>query len=132
MLAAMPVVHHLLANAVMDSDMYILHVQGRNLRRLERSGKSWEQGFFMPTSADNEIVEFRRWFHGPGQNGPKAPNGTRLIEVLAAIPRRVAMDRYRCAVGSKFCWHGLEIGLFEQRIWCLDNCLKFRMTSILV
>lgn len=94
MLAAMPVVHHLLANAVMDSDMYILHVQGRNLRRLERSGKSWEQGFFMPTSADNEIVEFRRWFHGPGQNGPKAPNGTRLIEVLAAIPRRVAMDRY--------------------------------------
>lgn len=94
MMAALPVVHHLLANAVMDSDMFILHVQGRNLRRLERSGKNWEQGFFMPTSADNEIVEFRRWFHGPGRNGPKAPDGTKLSHVPAAIPRRVAMDRY--------------------------------------
>lgn len=92
--AALPVLHHLLANAVMDSDMYILHIQGRNLRSAEKLNQSWEQAFYMPTTSDNEITEFRRWFHGRGGNGPEDQYGQRLIDVPQAIPRRDAMDRY--------------------------------------
>ncbi|KAF0912656.1 hypothetical protein E2562_018917 [Oryza meyeriana var. granulata] len=52
--------YHIGQNAILDSDIYLLHVEERNFAMAGLD--NWQRACYVPTSSDNMIITFRNWF----------------------------------------------------------------------
>uniref|UniRef100_A0A0E0GV81 Rieske domain-containing protein n=1 Tax=Oryza nivara TaxID=4536 RepID=A0A0E0GV81_ORYNI len=52
--------HHMVSNTVLDSDLYLLHIEERNFAAV--GVDKWQKACYVPTSSDNMIITFRNWF----------------------------------------------------------------------
>ncbi|XP_021891099.1 protochlorophyllide-dependent translocon component 52, chloroplastic [Carica papaya] len=52
---------HIRSNLVLDSDLYLLHVEERKIREVGLA--NWQKACFLPTKSDAMVVGFRRWFN---------------------------------------------------------------------
>ncbi|OMO90737.1 Pheophorbide a oxygenase [Corchorus olitorius] len=53
---------HIGQNLILDSDLYLLHVQERKIANIGGS-KNWQNACFVPTKSDALVVGFRRWLN---------------------------------------------------------------------
>ncbi|XP_051228953.2 protochlorophyllide-dependent translocon component 52, chloroplastic-like [Lolium perenne] len=76
--------HHIEVNAVLDSDIYLLHVEERNLAAA--GAENWHKAVYVPTSSDGMVIAFRNWFrkHCQNQVGWAAPT----VDQLPATPTK--------------------------------------------
>ncbi|KAM0927809.1 hypothetical protein ACQ4PT_002074 [Festuca glaucescens] len=83
--------YHIALNAASDSDMYLLHVEERNLAAA--GAENWQNAVYVPTSSDAMVIAFRNWFrkHCKNQVDWAAPT----VDQLPATPTRdKLMERY--------------------------------------
>ncbi|KAL8246401.1 hypothetical protein R6Q59_007617 [Mikania micrantha] len=82
---------HIGTNLVLDSDLYLLHVQEKKV--MEVGNSNWQKVCFVPTKADANVAAFRKWLkkYAGGQidwrnmfDGPLPPTP----------PREQLLDRY--------------------------------------
>uniref|UniRef100_A0A0D3FQE4 Rieske domain-containing protein n=1 Tax=Oryza barthii TaxID=65489 RepID=A0A0D3FQE4_9ORYZ len=52
--------HHMVTNTILDSDLYLLHIEERNFAAV--GVDKWQKACYVPTSSDNMIITFRNWF----------------------------------------------------------------------
>uniref|UniRef100_A0A0E0P2T2 Rieske domain-containing protein n=1 Tax=Oryza rufipogon TaxID=4529 RepID=A0A0E0P2T2_ORYRU len=52
--------YHIGQNAILDSDIYLLHIEERNFATVGLD--NWQKACYVPTSSDNMIITFRNWF----------------------------------------------------------------------
>ncbi|CAN1774849.1 Protochlorophyllide-dependent translocon component 52, chloroplastic [Linum perenne] len=52
-------ISHVGQNLVLDSDLYLLHLEERKI--MEAGISNWSKACFMPTKADTRVIAFRRW-----------------------------------------------------------------------
>ncbi|BAF13545.1 hypothetical protein OsI_13974 [Oryza sativa Indica Group] len=52
--------HHMVTNTVLDSDLYLLHIEERNFAAV--GVDKWQKACYVPTLSDNMIITFRNWF----------------------------------------------------------------------
>ncbi|XP_027158550.1 protochlorophyllide-dependent translocon component 52, chloroplastic-like [Coffea eugenioides] len=84
-------IFHLNQNLVLDSDLYLLHVEERKIK--EFGSLNWHKACFVPTKADALVVGFRRWLN-KYSNG-QIDWGTKYTGSLPPTPpREQLMDRY--------------------------------------
>ncbi|XBH97849.1 protochlorophyllide-dependent translocon component 52, chloroplastic-like [Triticum dicoccoides] len=82
---------HIGVNAILDSDMYLLHIEERNFAKA--GIENWQKSVYVPTSSDGTVVAFRNWFrrYCKFQVGWAAPT----VDQLPATPTKdKLMDRY--------------------------------------
>ncbi|KAF7099726.1 hypothetical protein CFC21_101326 [Triticum aestivum] len=82
---------HIGVNAILDSDMYLLHIEERNFAKA--GIENWQKSVYVPTSSDGTVVAFRNWFrkYCRFQVGWAAPT----VDQLPATPTKdKLMDRY--------------------------------------
>ncbi|XP_021771925.1 protochlorophyllide-dependent translocon component 52, chloroplastic-like isoform X1 [Chenopodium quinoa] len=85
-------VFHLNQNLILDSDLYLLHVQERKI--MEFGPTNWHKTCFVPTKADALVVGYRKWLnkYSKGQvNWGSKFNGGALPPTP---PREELLDRY--------------------------------------
>ncbi|CAM0877045.1 unnamed protein product [Alopecurus aequalis] len=83
--------YHMSQNAVLDSDMYLLHIEDQNFAAAGL--ENWQKAVYVPTSSDSMVIAFRKWFrkHCKNQVGWATPTA----EQLPATPTRdEVMERY--------------------------------------
>jgi phenylpropionate dioxygenase-like ring-hydroxylating dioxygenase large terminal subunit len=85
--------HLKLRNAVLDSDMIILHQQEYFLRQKEVT-ETWKNAYKMPTSADRLVIEFRLWFDQYCQGKLPWQNVNLEIHYQPNFNRQDLLDRY--------------------------------------
>ncbi|XP_074263048.1 protochlorophyllide-dependent translocon component 52, chloroplastic-like [Silene latifolia] len=101
---------HIGQNLILDSDLYLLHVEERKIKEIGPS--NWNKACFVPTKSDGLVVGFRKWinkYSGGEVDWSKKYDGT----LPPTPPREVLMDRYwshvvkctSCSAGYK----GLKI-----------------------
>ncbi|KAI3798120.1 hypothetical protein L1987_33389 [Smallanthus sonchifolius] len=82
---------HMLQNLIIDSDLYLLHVEEEKL--LEVGPSNWQKVCFVPTKADANVVAFRKWLKKYA--GCQIDWETTINGPLPPIPpREQLMDRY--------------------------------------
>ncbi|XP_058211629.1 protochlorophyllide-dependent translocon component 52, chloroplastic-like isoform X1 [Rhododendron vialii] len=80
---------HLGQNLLLDSDLYLLHLEERKI--MDTGPSNWQKACFVPTKSDAQVVGFRRWLikHAGGQvdwgakfSGtlPPSPPGEQLLD----------------------------------------------------
>ncbi|KAM0894845.1 hypothetical protein ACQ4PT_024280 [Festuca glaucescens] len=82
---------HICQNAILDSDMFLLHVEERNFAAA--GVENWQKSVYLPTSSDSMVIAFRNWFrkHCKNQVGWAAPT----VDQLPATPTKdKLMERY--------------------------------------
>uniref|UniRef100_A0ACD6A3I4 Uncharacterized protein n=1 Tax=Avena sativa TaxID=4498 RepID=A0ACD6A3I4_AVESA len=82
---------HIAQNALLDSDLYLLHVEERNYVRA--GVENWHKVVYAPTSSDAVVLAFRNWFtkHCKSHIGWAAP----VVDQLPTTPTKDRlMDRY--------------------------------------
>ncbi|KAL1557444.1 Flavonoid 8-hydroxylase 2, chloroplastic [Salvia divinorum] len=83
--------HHILQNLILDSDLYLLHMEERKLR--EVGALNWHRSCYVPTKSDALVVAFRRWLNKYG--GAQVDWRDRYTgELLPTPPREQLFDRY--------------------------------------
>ncbi|KAL5218865.1 hypothetical protein ABZP36_019549 [Zizania latifolia] len=83
--------YHIGQNAILDSDIYLLHIEERNFAAVGLD--NWQKACYVPTSSDNMIISFRNWFrkHCKNQVGWAAPT----VNQLPPTPTKdQLMERY--------------------------------------
>ncbi|KQK12598.1 hypothetical protein BRADI_1g04810v3 [Brachypodium distachyon] len=83
--------YHIGQNAILDSDIYLLHVEERNFAAA--GVENWQKAVYVPTSSDSMVIAFRNWFrkHCKSQVGWAAPT----VDQLPATPTKdKLMERY--------------------------------------
>uniref|UniRef100_A0A0D9W0C7 Rieske domain-containing protein n=1 Tax=Leersia perrieri TaxID=77586 RepID=A0A0D9W0C7_9ORYZ len=83
--------YHIGQNAILDSDIYLLHIEERNF--VAAGLDNWQKACYVPTSSDNMIITFRNWFrkYCKHQIGWAAP----IANQLPATPTKdQLMERY--------------------------------------
>ncbi|CAI0413340.1 unnamed protein product [Linum tenue] len=81
---------HVRQNLVLDSDLYLLHLEERKI--LEAGLSNWSKACFMPTTADSQVIAFRRWLRN--YSGGHVSWGTKFSGVLPPTPpKEQLMDR---------------------------------------
>ncbi|XP_012835283.1 PREDICTED: protochlorophyllide-dependent translocon component 52, chloroplastic-like [Erythranthe guttata] len=84
-------IFHIGQNLILDSDLYLLHVEERKL--MEVGSINWQKSCFVPTKADALVVAFRKWLNKYG--GTKVDWGTKFTGLLPPTPHREQLfDRY--------------------------------------
>ncbi|KAM6581726.1 hypothetical protein CsatA_005500 [Cannabis sativa] len=84
-------IFHVLLNAVLDSDAYLLHLE--ELKIMEAGIGKWNKACFVPTKSDAHIVAFRKWLNKYG--GGQVDWGGKFSGALPPTPpREQLMDRY--------------------------------------
>ncbi|KAK1581797.1 hypothetical protein Q3G72_009104 [Acer saccharum] len=83
---------HILSNLVVDSDLYLLHIEEHKI--MEVGAANWQKECFVPTRSDALVVGFRRWMtkYAGGQinwGGKFSPTS-----LPPTPPREQLMDRY--------------------------------------
>uniref|UniRef100_A0A453QW50 Pheophorbide a oxygenase domain-containing protein n=1 Tax=Aegilops tauschii subsp. strangulata TaxID=200361 RepID=A0A453QW50_AEGTS len=82
---------HIGVNVILDSDMYLLHLEERNFAKA--GIENWQKSVYVPTTSDGTVVAFRNWFrkHCRFQVGWAAPT----VDQLPPTPTKdKLMDRY--------------------------------------
>ncbi|XP_040378816.1 protochlorophyllide-dependent translocon component 52, chloroplastic-like [Oryza brachyantha] len=83
--------YHMVSNTVLDSDLYLLHVEERNFAAAGLD--NWHKACYVPTSSDNMILTFRNWFrkYCKHQVGCATP----MVDQLPPTPAKdQLMERY--------------------------------------
>ncbi|KAJ8770149.1 hypothetical protein K2173_011244 [Erythroxylum novogranatense] len=84
-------VYHLQQNLVLDSDLYLLHLQEHKI--LDVGPSNWQKACFVPTKSDAQVVAFRRWLKK--YSGGQIHWEGKLSEALPPTPpKEELMDRY--------------------------------------
>ncbi|PON98088.1 Pheophorbide a oxygenase [Trema orientale] len=84
-------IFHLGQNLILDSDLYLLHVEERRI--LEFGSAEWNKVCFVPTKADALVVGFRNWLNKYG--GGQVDWRGKFSGVLSpSPPRDQLMERY--------------------------------------
>ncbi|KAI3798125.1 hypothetical protein L1987_33394 [Smallanthus sonchifolius] len=82
---------HMFQNLVIDSDLYLLHVEEEKL--VEAGPSNWQKVCFVPTKADANVVAYRKWLKKYA--GGQVDWGTKFKGSLPPTPpREQLMDRY--------------------------------------
>ncbi|MBA0644962.1 hypothetical protein Goklo_013127 [Gossypium klotzschianum] len=82
---------HIGQNLILDSDLYLLHVQEHKIMELEAT--NWQEACFVPTKSDAFVVGFRRWLNKYG--GGTVDWKGKFSGALPPSPlREQLMDRY--------------------------------------
>uniref|UniRef100_A0A7N0T8J5 Rieske domain-containing protein n=1 Tax=Kalanchoe fedtschenkoi TaxID=63787 RepID=A0A7N0T8J5_KALFE len=83
---------HIGQNLILDSDLYLLHVEERKI--MDAGPSNWQKACFVPTKSDANVIAFRKWLrkYASGQIhwGPKY-GGSALPPTP---PREQLLDRY--------------------------------------
>ncbi|XP_057773260.1 flavonoid 8-hydroxylase 2, chloroplastic-like isoform X2 [Salvia miltiorrhiza] len=58
-------IYHIRQNLILDSDLYLLHVEERKLMK-DVGPMNWQKACYVPTKSDALIVAFRRWLNKYG------------------------------------------------------------------
>ncbi|XP_017624962.2 protochlorophyllide-dependent translocon component 52, chloroplastic-like [Gossypium arboreum] len=82
---------HIGQNLILDSDLYLLHVQEHKIMELEAT--NWQEACFVPTKSDAFVVGFRRWLNKYG-GGVVDWKGKFTGALPPSPPREQLMDRY--------------------------------------
>ncbi|PIA53939.1 hypothetical protein AQUCO_00900482v1, partial [Aquilegia coerulea] len=82
---------HIRSNLVLDSDLYLLHLEERKL--IDVGVSNWQKVCFVPTTSDNSVIAFRNWLrkYSGGQIHWAAKFGA---ELPPTPPKEQLMDRY--------------------------------------
>nr|XP_043631434.1 protochlorophyllide-dependent translocon component 52, chloroplastic-like [Erigeron canadensis] len=81
--------NHIVQNLVMDSDLYLLHIEEK---RLMEAG-DWQKACFVPTKSDANVIAFRKWLKKYA--GDQVDWGNKFDRSLPPTPpREQLMDRY--------------------------------------
>ncbi|KAL5708537.1 hypothetical protein ACHQM5_019324 [Ranunculus cassubicifolius] len=82
---------HIRSNLVLDSDLYLLHLEERKI--LDIGVSNWQKACFVPTKSDAIIVAFRKWLkkYSDGQINWAPKFSTQLPPTP---PKEQLMDRY--------------------------------------
>ncbi|GFP92479.1 protochlorophyllide-dependent translocon component 52 chloroplastic [Phtheirospermum japonicum] len=84
-------IFHIGQNLIVDSDLYLLHVEERKL--MDIGALNWQKACYVPTKSDALVVSFRRWLNKYG--GTKVDWGTKFSGLLPPTPHREQLlDRY--------------------------------------
>ncbi|XP_056682462.1 protochlorophyllide-dependent translocon component 52, chloroplastic isoform X2 [Spinacia oleracea] len=85
-------VFHLKQNLVLDSDLYLLHLEERKI--MEVGPTNWHKACFVPTKSDGILIGYRRWLNKYSQGqvnwGSKFNGGA----LPPSPPREELLDRY--------------------------------------
>uniref|UniRef100_A0A0E0KKF3 Rieske domain-containing protein n=1 Tax=Oryza punctata TaxID=4537 RepID=A0A0E0KKF3_ORYPU len=83
--------HHIVTNTILDSDLYLLHIEERNFARVGLD--KWQKACYVPTSSDNMIITFRNWFRKYCKH--QVGWATSMINQLPPTPTKdQLMERY--------------------------------------
>ncbi|GAA0156980.1 oxygenase [Lithospermum erythrorhizon] len=86
-----PWIFHIGQNLILDSDLYLLHVEERKLT--EVGALNWHKSCFVPTKADALVSSFRRWLNK--YCGGKIDWKTETsVSLPPTPPREQLFDRY--------------------------------------
>lgn len=84
-------IFHLNQNLVLDSDLYLLHLEERKIMTVGPS--NWQKAFFVPTKSDANVVAFRKWLNK--YSGGQLNWGDKFSQPLPpSPPKEQLMDRY--------------------------------------
>ncbi|GMH00100.1 hypothetical protein Nepgr_001939 [Nepenthes gracilis] len=82
---------HVGQNLILDSDLYLLHVEERKIMDIGPS--NWQKSCFVPTKSDALVVAFRKWLKK--YSGGQVDWGIKFDGFLPPTPpREQLMDRY--------------------------------------
>ncbi|XP_024032004.1 protochlorophyllide-dependent translocon component 52, chloroplastic [Morus notabilis] len=84
-------IFHLGQNTILDSDLYLLHVEERKIQ--ESGSAQWHKTCFLPTKADALVLGFRKWFNKYA-GGQVDWRGKYSGALPPSPPREQLMDRY--------------------------------------
>lgn len=88
-------VFHLGQNLVLDSDLYLLHVEEHKI--MEIGPTNWQKACFVPTKSDALVVAFRKWINK--YSGGQVDWQLKFDGSLPPTPpREQLLDRYRTHV----------------------------------
>ncbi|CAN1269255.1 Protochlorophyllide-dependent translocon component 52, chloroplastic [Linum perenne] len=82
---------HTGTNLVLDSDLYLLHVEERKIK--EFGTENWQKSCFVPTKTDAIVVGFRRWINKYAGGGVDW-RGKYSGDLPPTAPKEQLMDRY--------------------------------------
>ncbi|OMO57866.1 Pheophorbide a oxygenase [Corchorus olitorius] len=83
---------HIGQNLILDSDLYLLHVQERKIEDIGGS-KNWQKACFVPTKSDALVVGFRRWLN-KYSDGEVDWRGKFSGALPPSPPREQLLERY--------------------------------------
>ncbi|CAK7339111.1 unnamed protein product [Dovyalis caffra] len=84
-------VFHLKQNRILDSDLYLLHIQERKM--IDVGPSNWQKAYFVPTKSDAQVVAFRKWLQK--YSGGQINWGGKFSGALPPTPpKEQLMDRY--------------------------------------
>ncbi|CAN1179848.1 Protochlorophyllide-dependent translocon component 52, chloroplastic [Linum perenne] len=83
-------VAHVMHNLVLDSDLYLLHLEERKI--FEVGISNWSKACFTPTRADTQVIAFRRWLMR--YSGGHINWGPKFSVLPPTPPKEQLMDRY--------------------------------------
>ncbi|KAF2314552.1 hypothetical protein GH714_027527 [Hevea brasiliensis] len=83
-------VFHVRQNLVLDSDLYLLHIEERKI--MDAGSSNWQKACFVPTKSDAQVVAFRKWLkkYSDGQINW----GEKFSGLPPSPPKEQLMDRY--------------------------------------
>ncbi|XP_023531366.1 protochlorophyllide-dependent translocon component 52, chloroplastic [Cucurbita pepo subsp. pepo] len=84
-------VFHVGQNLILDSDLYLLHVEERKI--LDVGPSNWQKACFVPTKSDAKVVAFRRWLN-KYSDGHVDWRGKFSGILPPSPPKEQLMDRY--------------------------------------
>ncbi|KAJ9128786.1 hypothetical protein P3X46_034477 [Hevea brasiliensis] len=84
-------VFHVGQNLILDSDLYLLHVEERKI--MDGGPANWQKACFVPTKSDALVVGFRRWLNKYA-GGQVDWRGKYSGALPSTPPREQLMDRY--------------------------------------
>ncbi|KAI0504846.1 hypothetical protein KFK09_015810 [Dendrobium nobile] len=84
-------IFHVGQNLILDSDMYLLHVEERKIAEVGPS--NWQKACFVPTKSDEKVIAFRKWLR---RYADSQINWVNKFEnyLPPTPPREQLMDRY--------------------------------------
>ncbi|ONK74783.1 uncharacterized protein A4U43_C03F10100 [Asparagus officinalis] len=84
-------IFHVRNNLILDSDLYLLHVEERKIAEVGAS--NWQKACFVPTKSDAQVIAFRKWFRK--YSNDQVDWGAKFNGLLPPTPaREQLMDRY--------------------------------------
>ncbi|KAJ4970883.1 hypothetical protein NE237_003982 [Protea cynaroides] len=84
-------IFHIGQNLILDSDLYLLHLEERKINDLGPS--NWHKACFVPTKSDALVSAFRKWLRK--YSGGQVNWGTKFSGALPPTPpKEQLMDRY--------------------------------------
>uniref|UniRef100_A0A175YG55 Rieske domain-containing protein n=1 Tax=Daucus carota subsp. sativus TaxID=79200 RepID=A0A175YG55_DAUCS len=82
---------HVGQNLILDSDLYLLHVEERKI--MEAGSSNWHKACYVPTKSDALVVTFRRWLNKYARG--QIDWGTKFSGALPTTPpKEQLLDRY--------------------------------------